>query len=1042
MHAHARHLAKPLVLAGLVAATPSAPAVDLACPNGQNAPCGITYGVSFVTDDGPLGQDERAHYCDAMREAGRKIWVMTEGKHYFDRIEFTWDDYGADAVWRRSQGSIYHDPNTGRVSMRDNFVGCTTRGDAGCVEDQQLWDLPPGDLKCNVETELPNPATGVLTTMKFCSYDGGESYPGDAVPYPAAEKGATMAHEIGHQYYNLDDEYTYPDNPQGWPWSIRVCDNETDGVCVMSRIHRPHMCDNGYDYNAPNQPISWSHVSNTCEPHFTGDPQYCGGEYPNGVTCDEDKATCRWGTIQNAKQHSCWALARSAHADLDTVHEQVGVYLSEAEIGDPPKMADCVWQGEFSADQVLLIDRSGSMNYVGDSAVAAVKEAADAALYFFNHGKQGKENGVLAFNESFEWLKPYQEFDAAQQSSEWDPPYDNGSGGLTAGGNTDICGAIIEMTNVVRSVHPATDYGENEARDTVHAVLFSDGKQTVEYQGTPCYPDVAARLACTPEQDWGYPDPYPPFDPQAPRIKIHSLAYGDADPAALYDVSTECSATVWAAGQTSVPQNIAEPDPHELKMYIARTSTLTRELDELLDTRERVNPGGIESKIFHVPAGSLALDFTWIGSRYWAESDGIHCGFQKLNNFELESPSGIVHTAPAVDPGVNENFHWTKSLRVANPEAGTWAARFDASGLGCPQSHALQVAWLASVDNPSLLGAAWPVPRRARVDTPVRIYARMHFGADLTEIQAKARVYHAGQEWLVTLYDDGQHGDAGVRDGLYAGVFNESAVNMPSGNYAVKVRLKSYSGTALDADTLETGPGTASMQIETFFRLDTAYFPPDEDGMIDHGTIETSFDRLRQGQTYSALEVIVRGIPVIEEEVRLSLGPRVRVDVQRVVFDYPFDAARIVFNAEVLADARIGPRDVRLQVGPSRARGVGVFAIDCAGRLGTTPGQVQDLRLTNARAGLTFDWLPADDAEDGHAIYEGRLDGEFDSLVCTGERTPPEQSSATIVPSSGDRYYLVSGVNEAAGRCGGYREGSIGVSSSGYARRAAREACP
>lgn len=185
----------------------------------------------------------------------------------------------------------------------------------------------------------------------------------------------------------------------------------------------------------------------------------------------------------------------------------------------------------------------------------------------------------------------------------------------------------------------------------------------------------------------------------------------------------------------------------------------------------------------------------------------------------------------------------------------------------------------------------------------------------------------------------------------------------------------------------------------------------------------------------------MHGLPLLEKETRLSLGPEIRLSNINVEFEYPFESGTIYFDAEVLESAATGPRDIRVQVGPSRARGADAFDVECAGKPGTTPGEAQDLMVSKERTLLALEWIGATNAWDGHCVYEGALDGRFDSLVCN-DRVPSGVTSASIVPAAGDRYYLVAGLNEAAGRCGGHREGTLGLDSRRQPRLAADEPCP
>jgi hypothetical protein len=109
--------------------------------------------------------------------------------------------------------------------------------------------------------------------------------------------------------------------------------------------------------------------------------------------------------------------------------------------------------------------------------------------------------------------------------------------------------------------------------------------------------------------------------------------------------------------------------------------------------------------------------------------------------------------------------------------------------------------------------------------------------------------------------------------------------------------------------------------------------------------------------------------------------------------------------------------------------------VPCEEQAYRTPGEVPQLLLgsTGVADEIRFDWSAAADANDGYTLYEGTLDGQFDSLACLGS-VGAGVLTTTLTGGAGDRYYLVRGVNDTAASCGRVTEGPLGLDSVGTPR--------
>ena len=84
---------------------------------------------------------------------------------------------------------------------------------------------------------------------------------------------------------------------------------------------------------------------------------------------------------------------------------------------------------------------------------------------------------------------------------------------------------------------------------------------------------------------------------------------------------------------------------------------------------------------------------------------------------------------------------------------------------------ATSVTWTAHVSHGSLVADAWVLDPRRPLNAPVTILAELTRGPRLTDISAVATVTHAGSEWTLPMFDDGEHGDIGLADGTYGAIF-------------------------------------------------------------------------------------------------------------------------------------------------------------------------------------------------------------------------------------------------------------------------------
>lgn len=898
---------------------------------------GISLTVSFETDpdiassqlarvDDPGAQ---AHYCGAVDQFSEELYALTEGKHWIRQVRFYEQTQYSDLRWRyitdpddytfsygsfqdwilvNEKGTLDDDPYASPphsinglawllnhefghffYGLPDEYVyrdagtgrtGFCADGSYGQFYDEDD-DLIGDGTNCDEEALL----CGGTSCVFFFQCISGDEDPGTAC---AADEDC-----IGGTCLGADEERS--DIPE----KKRICLAETDlsidtgqpelGVCIMAGGgQRDRWCDGNHVYTFEDR-------------QFHGfDVEFDLG-YEIGPEAEWD-------------DYSCWDAAAAVHADLAGAHDE-GVYPSladiEAEVGPRPPV-DCEWRIDGAGDgahALLLVDRSGSMSTPDEGGATALDLALDAALYFYNETDNSDYVGISVYNDVVAHAESGGDALVFQQKT---TDIDT-IGGLNPGGDTDIAKAFDTARLEILGA------GAPEANRNI--VLFSDGKHNGG--GNPF---AEADQAC---ED---------------GITVHTISYGDADSDALAQM--ECSGQSWVTG--TIENNGLDwgmPDPVEIKSAIARLQHHVSDEDEITERIANLEPIAqsiVETMTFTVPEDTPMLTFSWLANHACVlifDEGGEYCEpvLNLLERVELEDPSGRTYPT-GVSRAEQSGVYRSRSIR--NPEPGEWIARIDKSeppipgmfpGLWEANVPETRIAWVAFVDHPSLDARAWTSPRRAPVDHPVGIRARMHFRSLATNISVDATVTHTGLSWAVPLFDDGEHGDGEPHDGLYGGWFNPDGdwPDVEDGNYRVKVHFASQAGIALGVGPADTSdddvalrptlrPGTAVLEAETSFRLSDRYTHK-RNGDPNPGSISFTCPDLERNAS-TPLSATLIGMAADAANARVVLGADVELD--SLVFsclncaDTQSDPiTQITFEATPDGDATLGFRPLRVQIG-------------------------------------------------------------------------------------------------------------------------------
>lgn len=397
------------------------------------------------------------------------------------------------------------------------------------------------------------------------------------------------------------------------------------------------------------------------------------------------------------------------------------------------------------ADQVLVIDRSGSMS--SDGKMEAAKNAARA---FIDHTNVGDMVGVVSFettaavNYALTTVAGDAQWNAAKAAVD----------ALTTAGLTALGqGARLGYDQIV---------GGGQADHDWSMALMTDGMENV----TPYWSDPTVGGVIIPS-----------------RVVVHTVALGsDADTTLLASIAGSTGGTPYEAGVDLLPSAAAQSDgpfaagpsaapPPELPTTLPnRLADIYKAIGEEIGHQQRIfqATGQFCEKpvTFEVPLekGLPEVIFTvnWDNPQ-----NGV--------TLRITDPDGnlVVNNPPRVREIKDATHH---QFRIAEPMPGVWNVQLR----GCAVYLLIVSAWSPTTMH---LGFGLP-PEQRTVGAPLPIIvvladAKPIAGAD---VWAQIQGPNADLKASLQLFDDGHHGDGDANDGVYANVF----IPLRPGQYAVK----------------------------------------------------------------------------------------------------------------------------------------------------------------------------------------------------------------------------------------------------------------
>jgi hypothetical protein len=386
-------------------------------------------------------------------------------------------------------------------------------------------------------------------------------------------------------------------------------------------------------------------------------------------------------------------------------------------------------------DQVLVIDRSGSMDYGPEPRLPA---AQDAASFYVDVTRIGDGLAVVPYHTTVD-PEPWHMQEVIDQTVRDDAKYY--INGLTGGNMTSI-GAGLEAAAKERDGSPTDN-------PLCSFVLLSDGMENT----APFWADVRDAVL-----DTGCP--------------VTTIAFGpESDETLMQDIATETGGLYFYNDvyvSTTAADGRAAPTEADADLDLANTYEYAEGLGEgrqrLLAEKGVVTEKDPEAKhtVFVDETVSEAVfSLDWFSPVY------------SVLDLTLISPDGTIFSGE--DPGYSfadaTNKHVGFRLRGEDLMPGTWtllvereAAEMDAIPYQVLVSGQTRITLHLLL--PDRLGLRYTTGNR------VPIYALLTANRPIPDALVEAFVTAPdGTETRVVLSDDGEHGDGAAGDGLYAGLY-------------------------------------------------------------------------------------------------------------------------------------------------------------------------------------------------------------------------------------------------------------------------------
>ena len=449
-------------------------------------------------------------------------------------------------------------------------------------------------------------------------------------------------------------------------------------------------------------------------------------------------------------QGQYWLLLRAPSQDA------VGDYALTVAFGtlNDAEVRAVHYEAVKNADNVLVIDRSGSMAENGGGKMVAAK---DAARLYVDSWRNGDQVGVVSFNEDATVNLSLNDWQLARGAAL------TAINGLVPGGDTSIGdGAIAGMNELAtKGIAGSHDWA---------LIVLSDGIENRMEFIPKFLESYNARVAAK---------------QQAP--KVHTIALGaDADRARLEDLAAKAGGTYFLA---SIPEvAVAASIGSTMNPAAIHSAYLSNDLAEIYRVAsEQVS----HNQQVYLNTSVLDYDNTPVTHTITIEGAVNEATFVlKWNanglgsNVTLRQPDGTDVGAATTSDSLH--FVW----RIPAPQAGKWtlAIDFELNCDPCASEVLVEASVLSDLTFDVFL--AVPVEKRV-VGRFMPIYATLSDSLVIGNANVVASITTPSNAiYGVTLHDDGLHNDGVANDGFYGGIFYQT---WEFGGYQVAVQASGIS---------------------------------------------------------------------------------------------------------------------------------------------------------------------------------------------------------------------------------------------------------
>jgi hypothetical protein len=509
-------------------------------------------------------------------------------------------------------------------------------------------------------------------------------------------------------------------------------------------------------------------------------------------------------------QEQYWLLIQAPHRPDGTY--DLEITLAEPGTGTPLDSDTSPDSVEYTADlvdQVLVIDRSGSM---GVGTPTRLSAAQDAASFYVDVTRDDDGLAVVPYNHDVNPL-PYDMAVVDSSVRTASKAYINA---LSPSGLTSIGDGLNEALNQLA--------GSPTENPLCSFVLLSDGMENTALFWTDVMTDVI---------DSGCPVTTIAFGPESDETLMQEIA---TETGGLYfynDVYVSSSPISAATAMT--PADMALDLGSTYEYAEGKAEGRQRLLAEKGNLSEK-NPEAKYAVMVDETISEVVFALDWYET-YFADLVLV-----------LIDPAGKTYDMSNPGYTFQDTINNHVGFRIPFPEPGLWQMI-----VGWKGSEEASVPYQVLVSGKSYLTLELLLPDRlgTRYYTGdiVPMYAILSTQEPLTGVIISGTITApSGMETMVPFYDDGEHGDGAVNDGLYAGYFtavNQAEVVYPSedfqsepndeGGYRVLVRAthEKFQREALGAFSVLEGPDDNQNRLPDPFEKTYGVSDPEGDPDLD-----------------------------------------------------------------------------------------------------------------------------------------------------------------------------------------------------------------